>query len=91
MIDRTLGLDGKTYPSGPLSTEDRAFVVGRVHYLRHDESLSVRQIVRRLADEHGLRRSVGSVSAYLAEPCIHPDCSGEQNGSPEHSPTGNPA
>jgi hypothetical protein len=37
--------------------------------LAHDEGLSVRGIVRRLAEEHAIRRAVGTVAGYLAQPC----------------------
>ena len=64
------GRDGKMYPRRPLPADDLAFLRGRAHYLRHDERLSVRQIVARFAAENGVRRSVGSIAAYLAAPCI---------------------
>lgn len=59
------GLDGKTYPTQPLHPDDLDHLVGRVHYLSHDEHLSVRQIVARLDIDHGVRRSVGTVHSWL--------------------------
>ena len=87
MITRVFGLDGKNYPSRPLSRGDRLRLIGRVHTLAH-EGLSVRQIVVRLGEE-GVRRSVGSVSEYLTTYRCS-DCSGgafcppEQNAPPEN-------
>ena len=75
-----VGLDGKRYPRYD-PQEVRDYIFGRSHWLRHEEGLSVRQIVRALADE-GHRRSVGSVAAYLKAPCTK--CSGEAKVSPEH-------
>lgn len=65
MVNRVRGLDGKTYPPSALCLADRSYLVGRAHYLAHDEGLSVRQIVARLELDHGVRRSVGSVSTWL--------------------------
>jgi len=81
---RTVGLDGKTYPRFRLTAEEADFVVGRCHYLAHDEGLSVRQIAKRLYDDHGLRRAVGTIAGYLAQPCEK--CSGGQTAAPEHRP-----
>lgn len=78
------GIDGKMYPR-PADPEVRDYIFGRSHYLRHEEGLSVRQIVRALAEE-GHRRSVGSVAAYLKDPCEW--CSGDASESPEHSEVG---
>ncbi|MFH8369159.1 hypothetical protein [Streptomyces sp. NPDC018031] len=64
-----LGMDGKTYPPR-LSDDDRRFLAGRVHCLRHDEGLSVRQIIDRLIADHGVQRSVGWVSSTLGKPCV---------------------
>jgi hypothetical protein len=66
---RCTGLDGKTYPRRPLPAAGRAFLIGRAHYLAHDEQLSTRQIVARLTEENNVRRSVGSVHSWLAQPC----------------------
>ncbi|EFL01622.1 predicted protein [Streptomyces sp. SPB78] len=85
-LPAVLGLDGKTYP-GSVSGEERIWLRGRVHYLRHAESLSVRQIAARLQDEHGVRRSVGWVHDALQRPCTH--CvQVSRKGTPEHLPAG---
>lgn len=63
-----LGTDGKVYPDRPLSHDQRAAIVGRVHYLSHDEHLSVRQIITRLGEE-GFYASVGTVHAWLRWRC----------------------
>lgn len=77
------GMDGKLYPRGPLTPSDRDYVIGRVHYLSHDLGLSVREIREYLLYNHALRRSVGSVAAYLREPCVK--CSGGRDATPEQS------
>lgn len=83
--ERVRGLDGKTYPSYRWRGEDLAHVIGRCHYLAHDEGLSVRQIVARLAAE-GITRSVGSVSEYLSRNhCV--GCSGDESVPPEQPHT----
>ena len=68
------GIDGKRYPGRYAPQEVRDYLFGRTHYLRHDDGLSVRQIVAALADE-GHRRSVGWVAGILREPCVM--CSGD--------------
>ena len=75
------GLDGKTYPSTPWSTNDRRQIVAFVHRRRHRYGESVRQIVAALAD-HGVRRSVGSVHGDLND-WVCPGCSGEALDPPE--------
>ncbi|MBI0294471.1 hypothetical protein JBE04_08245 [Streptomyces sp. PRKS01-29] len=81
-----LGLDGKTYPPR-LSVDDRRFLFGRVHYLSHDERLSVRQIIDRLIADHGVQRSVGWVSSTLRKPCTA--CvQARRNETPEHPAAG---
>ncbi|MER5259747.1 hypothetical protein [Streptomyces sp. NPDC002855] len=62
---RILGLDGKSYPGAWLSADDRTRLVGIAHRLSHEEGLSVRQIIARIADDYGIRRSVGWVSTAL--------------------------
>ncbi|MFD8640816.1 hypothetical protein ACFV14_10960 [Streptomyces zaomyceticus] len=64
-LKRVIGQDGKTYPPRRMSKLDREFLRGRVHCLSHDENLSVRQVVARLADDHGVQRSVGWVFDVL--------------------------
>ncbi|MBD3931965.1 hypothetical protein IF129_10395 [Streptomyces chumphonensis] len=68
MTPRVLGLDGKSYPAQN-SPQIRARLFSRVHYLRHTECLSLRQILDRVESEHGVRRSVGWVSGVLRTPC----------------------
>jgi predicted transcriptional regulator len=64
---RKVGQDGKTYPlRKPTDQELRYQLISRVHYLRHDEGLSIRGIVAKLrADHSDLAPSVGTVSAWL--------------------------
>lgn len=82
--ERVLGTDGKTYPSRWYSAETREWLAGRVHYLSHDEGMSVRRIQAALAEQHDVRRSVGWISSVLTGMrCNH--CSGESNESPEQS------
>lgn len=77
------GSDGKRYPGRYLPKEDRDYLFGRSHYLKHDHGLSVRQIREQLLYDHGITRSVGSIAAYLARPCE--ECSGGQKYAPEQS------
>jgi hypothetical protein len=86
-VTRVTGSDGKTYPIRPLGGDELEFLIGRAHYLSHDEHLSIRQIVRRLESDDGpaARRSVGTISAWLAQPCVR--CfQVSQNHPPEHLP-----
>ncbi|MGV4890386.1 hypothetical protein ACSR0Z_27980 [Streptomyces viridosporus] len=62
---RVLGVDGKSYPGQWLNLSDRTRLIGTVHQLSHDDGLSVRQIVARLAGDYGIRRSVGWTSEAL--------------------------
>ena len=82
---RVTGIDGKDYPGRYAPKEVRDYVFGRAHYLKHEEGMSVRGIAAALADE-GHKRSVGSVAAYLKEPCIH--CSGGSHDSAEQLRSG---
>lgn len=79
---RVTGVDGKTYPSRPLSKLNRDRLILLAHALHH-EGLSVRQVVHELDTVHGVTRSVGSVSDYLNR-YLCPDCSGVLNAPPEH-------
>ncbi len=80
-VGHVLGGDGKFYRARSLTNDDRGYIVGRVHYLAHDEGESVRGIVARLGAE-GIRVSVGAVAGYLLWVCDH--CSGVRNETPEH-------
>lgn len=61
---RVTGLDGKTYPRGPLPTDVRRQAIWLAHDLRHD-GLPVRAVAAELLARYGLRRSVGTVHADL--------------------------
>jgi hypothetical protein len=83
--ERITGTDGKTYPARWQTPQDREWLKGRVHYLHHNQQLSVRQIRAVLAEDHNVRRSVGWVSGVLNTwRCDHNTCSGDRNLSPEH-------
>jgi hypothetical protein len=72
---RVLGIDGKTYPAWSMHLDDLDFLRGRVHFLAHHEHLSIRQIVTRIEEDHGVHRSVGTVHSWLTDwRCEH--CSG---------------
>lgn len=83
---RVTGNDGKQYPRHPLATPERDSVIGHCHWLKHDLGLSVRAIRDHLLYNYNLRRSVGSISAYLSERCT--ECSGVPSDPPEHSVVG---
>lgn len=80
------GIDGKFYP--PLLPEDdRQWLMGRVHYLSHDDRLSIRQIQAAILQENGVRRSVGWISGVLHGGFTCEACPGVQvspNATPEH-------
>ena len=81
---RVRGADGKWYLRRSLTTSDREYLVGRCHYLSHDEHLSIRQMIARIAAENELALSVGTVSHYLRGwQCDHQQCSGGANEAPE--------
>ncbi|MCC6619209.1 MAG: hypothetical protein IT341_09270 [Chloroflexi bacterium] len=67
------GLDGKHYPMRANEGFTLVELIGRCHTLAHDDALTIRQIVARLA-EVGVHRSIGSVSNYLSrwacEACV---------------------
>lgn len=77
------GRDGKVYPAWPLTADEREFLVGRVHYLSHRERLSVRSIIRRLDQDHRVRRSLGTVHSWL-HGWTCDGCSGVTDDAPEH-------
>lgn len=80
------GIDGKKYPRHPLATSERDYLIGHCHWLKHDLGMSVRAIREHLLYNFNLRRSVGSISAYLSDCCT--ECSGAPSHSPEHSVMG---
>jgi hypothetical protein len=81
-----LGIDGKRYPARSLSTRDRHGLIAHVHHLSHIQGLSIRQVQGALETQHGVVRSVGSISSYLSDWTCS-DCSGAASGSPEHRST----
>lgn len=84
---RVTGLDGKTYPRGPLPVDARRQAIWLAHDLHHD-GLPVRAVVAELAARYGLRRSVGTVHADLTrwrcERCVQVGTS----ATPEHGVPG---
>lgn len=80
--DYVRGLDGKVYPVRWLCEADQRSLVSLVHHLRHAENWSLRKIQAVLADEYGVRRSVGWVAGVFAGwRCEH--CSAAPDESPE--------
>ncbi len=65
MATHIQGVDGKTYQRHPSTPVERDYLAGRVHYLRHAEGRSVRQIVTALQQDDNARRSVGWVSQII--------------------------
>jgi len=68
------GLDGKRYLGTPLSADRRVYLIGRAHYLKSQNGLSIREICKQIESETGIRRSVGTVAGYLKYRCTN--CSG---------------
>lgn len=56
--------DGHLYPAEPLTEAEHDRIRGLAHSLRH-RGMSYRQVQRALFDQHGIRRSIGSVYADL--------------------------
>ena len=75
------GIDGKRYPR-PLGVQERLGLIAVVHVMHHEYRLSIRQIIGALETQHGIRRSLGTVSAYLSD-FLCADCSGGQVEPPE--------
>jgi hypothetical protein len=83
------GTDGKQYPSSWLPAADRAYLVDLVHRMHCAERLSVRKLLDRIEELHGIRRSVGWAAGVLkTQRCDR--CSGDPSGTPEqqHDLTG---
>lgn len=83
MTDLITGLDGKRYPAAWLSADDRSYLAGAVHELHcGSQRLSVRRLLARIHETHGIRRSLGWAAGILkTQRCDH--CSGESSGVPE--------
>lgn len=78
------GVDGKRYPGLWLSPDDRLALTQIVHRLHCVERLSVRRLLDRIEEDHGIRRSVGWAAGILKTlQCDH--CSGAPSCSPEQS------
>jgi hypothetical protein len=65
VVEATRGADSKLYPAAPLSEaeRDRARVV--IHTFVCRDGLSVRQVQKRLLDDYGIRRAVGTIARDL--------------------------
>jgi hypothetical protein len=61
------GRDGRFYPARALTTQERGRARVLAHRLVHDRRLSIRVAQMVLAESYGLRRSVGSIAADLAD------------------------
>jgi hypothetical protein len=59
------GKDGKRYPAGPLTDEERRRARDLAHHLHCRARLSVRQAQRVLAEQYGYRRAVGTIMRDL--------------------------
>lgn len=64
---RVRGLDGRLYPATPLTPQERGRAIRLAHRLCHADGWSIRQAQRIMAESHGLRRSVGAISADLRD------------------------
>ena len=63
---RIRGRDGRLYPARPLTPEERSRAVRLAHLLVHRDRLSIRLAQQVMAEQHGLRRSVGAIARDLA-------------------------
>ena len=75
------GMDGKRYRRGPLTPDERAWLVMLAHLYRCARGNSIRESQRLIAAE-GYQVSLGALSRYLREWTCH-ECSGAANAAPE--------
>lgn len=59
------GADAKTYPAHPLSHSELNRLRWLAHNLHCEDGLSVREVQRVMAGQHGVRRSVGAIARDL--------------------------
>jgi hypothetical protein len=65
VVEVTRGADSKLYPARPLTEAERDRARVLVHTFVCRDGLSVRQVQKRLLDDYGLRRSVGTIARDL--------------------------
>jgi hypothetical protein len=63
---RIRGRDGRLYPASPLTPEERRRARMLAHNLVHRDRLSIRFAQQVMAEQYGLRRSVGAIARDLA-------------------------
>ena len=73
---RVRGRDGRLYPARAATDAERDRLVYLIHRLRCGGRLSIREVRRRLEEDHGIRRSVGAVmrdvQVYRCPVCQEP-------------------
>ena len=63
---RVRGRDGRLYPAQAATDAERDRAVYLIHRLRCEYRLSIREVRRRLEEDHGIRRSTGAGARDLA-------------------------
>lgn len=61
------GRDGKSYPVRPLTRQERGAAIRLSHRLVCEQGMSIRAAQQVMAEEHGIRRSRGTIAADLAD------------------------
>lgn len=65
MVERVNGRNGKFYRAKALTVAQKIALLTTVHYLRHAERMSIRQIASTVEQQNGEKLSVGAVHRYL--------------------------
>jgi hypothetical protein len=66
LVEVRRGADSKLYPAHPLPKVERWRAVNLAHRVRCRDGLSIRQVRRVMAQQFGVRRTVGSIARDLA-------------------------
>jgi hypothetical protein len=62
-----LSRNGKQYPAAPLTREQLNRARNAAHFLVHSRGMSVRRAQQVMAEDYGIRRSVGIIARDLAD------------------------
>lgn len=68
-----LSQNGKLYPAARLTQEELGRAHRAAHFLVHDRGLSIRRAQQVMAEDYGIRRSVGTIARDLAD-FVCPSC-----------------
>jgi hypothetical protein len=62
-----LSRNGKMYPAARLTREELGRAHRAAHFLVHDRGLSIRRAQQVMAEDYGIRRSVGIIARDLTD------------------------